>query len=452
MEAPDAIMEGQRFRLDPSIDVASLGLTPIATAVARSAQKYGFIVTDRAGTLTISTESGQAATQATGTNPWTKLMAGKPAYLIMKNFPWTRLQALPMNYGQGLPVTPAETRILSGPSRWLLGTSAKFRLSSSLPDAPFVCRLDGESHAVRTTRPPSRALCRARISSRSARWRETEGAMRRLRSPLHGPDRRRQAAHDGQLEAEEVRRGLSWHVHADLLRERGPPLPGYGRPSAGASGPNRPRLRHGKGLFPPRLAPHGEDPWQRGHTHRGVGTFFALPDWDGADRDHQWPNRQDRRPGSICAPLNIGAASATWARVLQIAADSAVGTLRTRVCECFPTCSSSGQPRVEPRPCTTTWISIRRCTCRGRRSQTSSLTPIGRMGRSTSSGTRRLTRGCSRRGCRFAGSPASLIRFGPIPMEFPPDPWCRARRAVYLYGARSCRPRHQPLPSPHRPR
>ena len=183
-EAPNAIMAGQRFRLDPSVDVASLGLTPIATAVARSAQKYGFIVTDRAGTLTISTESGQAATQATGTNPWTKLMGGTPAYLIMKNFPWSRLQALPVNYGQGLPVTPAETKIVSGPSPWFLGKAARFRLSSSLWTQDSSADSTATMRGVRTTRPPSRDSPQARISSRSVRWTETVSAMRPRQSAV----------------------------------------------------------------------------------------------------------------------------------------------------------------------------------------------------------------------------------------------------------------------------
>jgi hypothetical protein len=95
-----AIMEGQRFRLDPSIHVASLRLTPIAAAVARAAKRYGFIVTDVAGTLTISTESGANAAHQTGTNPWLAMMGGLPSWEIMRNFPWDRLQALPVDYGK----------------------------------------------------------------------------------------------------------------------------------------------------------------------------------------------------------------------------------------------------------------------------------------------------------------------------------------------------------------
>lgn len=95
------IMEGARFRLDPSIDVGTLGLTPIAAMMARAAQKYGFIITDMAGAVSVSAESSNAlVAQQGGADPWTALMAGTPSYYIMKNFPWDKLQALPTDYGK----------------------------------------------------------------------------------------------------------------------------------------------------------------------------------------------------------------------------------------------------------------------------------------------------------------------------------------------------------------
>ncbi|MEZ0166643.1 DUF4124 domain-containing protein [Kineococcus sp. LSe6-4] len=97
--AADAIPEGLRFRLDPTVNVDALKLTPIARAIAKAAQKYGFIVTDRAGAVAVVAESPSAVKADTGVNPWTTLMKGKPSYAIMKNFPWDRLQALPMDYG-----------------------------------------------------------------------------------------------------------------------------------------------------------------------------------------------------------------------------------------------------------------------------------------------------------------------------------------------------------------
>ncbi|WP_432507746.1 DUF4124 domain-containing protein, partial [Kineococcus arenarius] len=98
--SPDAIPEGTRLRLDPSVDVDALKLTPLATMIAKAAQKYGFIVVDRAGAVAVSTESSAAVKATTGVDPWPALMQGKPSYTIMQNFPWDKLQALPKDYGK----------------------------------------------------------------------------------------------------------------------------------------------------------------------------------------------------------------------------------------------------------------------------------------------------------------------------------------------------------------
>jgi hypothetical protein len=95
-----AIPEGTRFRLDPSIDVASLKLHPLAAMVARAAQKYGFIVTDRSGAVAVITESGNAVKTRTGTNPWTRMLGGTESYNVMRGFPWHKMQALPKDYGK----------------------------------------------------------------------------------------------------------------------------------------------------------------------------------------------------------------------------------------------------------------------------------------------------------------------------------------------------------------
>ncbi|WP_369052484.1 DUF4124 domain-containing protein [Kineococcus terrestris] len=98
---PDAIPEGLRFRLDPSVDVEALqGLTPIGRMVARAAQRYGFIVTDKGGAVALTAESGTAVQAATGTDPWPALMQRKPSYEVLRGFPWDKLQALPKDYGK----------------------------------------------------------------------------------------------------------------------------------------------------------------------------------------------------------------------------------------------------------------------------------------------------------------------------------------------------------------
>jgi hypothetical protein len=94
------IAEGTRFRLDPSVNVDALALTPVAKMVAKAAQQYGFIVTDKAGAVSVIAESGAGVQARTGVNPWTAIMGSTPDYLMMRNFPWDKLQALPTNYGK----------------------------------------------------------------------------------------------------------------------------------------------------------------------------------------------------------------------------------------------------------------------------------------------------------------------------------------------------------------
>ena len=62
----DAIPAGTRLRLDPSVDVADLGLSPVAAMIARAAQTYGFIVTDKSAAVavTASISSGDVAVVA----------------------------------------------------------------------------------------------------------------------------------------------------------------------------------------------------------------------------------------------------------------------------------------------------------------------------------------------------------------------------------------------------
>ena len=97
---PNAIPEGTRLRLDPSVDVDSLGLHPVAAMVAKAAQQYGFIVTDQSGAVSVSTESGAAEAAVTGVDPWEGILGGTPDYLVMQHFPWHSLQVLPADHGK----------------------------------------------------------------------------------------------------------------------------------------------------------------------------------------------------------------------------------------------------------------------------------------------------------------------------------------------------------------
>lgn len=97
-ESPDAIPEGARLRLDPSVDVDALDLTPLGRMIAKAAQTYGFIVVDRAGAVAVIGESGLPEKAVTGTDPWDVLLP-EPPYSQLRGFPWDRMQVLREDVG-----------------------------------------------------------------------------------------------------------------------------------------------------------------------------------------------------------------------------------------------------------------------------------------------------------------------------------------------------------------
>jgi hypothetical protein len=88
------IPEGQRFRLDPTLDLNTIPMAPIVRMMAVAAQKYGIIVTGQAGTVTFYAED----TDAEGLpNPY----YGPDGYFenqyvnnLLAAFPWSHLEAL----------------------------------------------------------------------------------------------------------------------------------------------------------------------------------------------------------------------------------------------------------------------------------------------------------------------------------------------------------------------
>ena len=98
--APNRIPEGLRFRLDPTVDVDSLKMSKAGKAIAKAAQKYGFVVWDKAGALSIRMQNSLSYTTLGQTDPYPALFEGKPNYAVLNGFPWHRLQFLPMHYGR----------------------------------------------------------------------------------------------------------------------------------------------------------------------------------------------------------------------------------------------------------------------------------------------------------------------------------------------------------------
>jgi hypothetical protein len=98
--AANRIPEGLRFRLDPAVNVDSLGLHPVARMVAKAAQTYGFVVWEKAGSVSLRAEDPKSYTLRGLTDPYSSLFGGTANSDVLDGFPWNKLQALSANYGQ----------------------------------------------------------------------------------------------------------------------------------------------------------------------------------------------------------------------------------------------------------------------------------------------------------------------------------------------------------------
>jgi hypothetical protein len=110
---PLAVPEGTRFRFPSALNLNNYNLTPVAKVIAVAAQQYGFVVDDSCPQPCMTIRIGDPTAYSTAglPNPYTVgpgvggvgnrgLFNGVTPGLIMKNFPWNQLQALPFNYGK----------------------------------------------------------------------------------------------------------------------------------------------------------------------------------------------------------------------------------------------------------------------------------------------------------------------------------------------------------------
>lgn len=97
---PNRIPEGLRFRLDPRVDVEALSLSRAGKIIARAAQKYGFVVWDTAGAITLRADNPKSYTLRGEKDPYPELFDGKPAWAVLQELPGEKLQFLPMDYGK----------------------------------------------------------------------------------------------------------------------------------------------------------------------------------------------------------------------------------------------------------------------------------------------------------------------------------------------------------------
>lgn len=106
---PNRIAEGQRFRLDPTVNVDALPMSRAGKIIAKAAQKYGFVVWDKSGALALRAQNATTYTALGKADPYPALFEGKPNYAVLNGFPWEKLQFLPMHYGKDLTTTTVMT-------------------------------------------------------------------------------------------------------------------------------------------------------------------------------------------------------------------------------------------------------------------------------------------------------------------------------------------------------
>ena len=97
---PTALPEGAHLRLDPTVDVGSLHLPKLTRMIARAAQRYGFVVRDQ--THHGISLLGEVPTRPSR-QPYRKYFRGKTPGQLLANFPWSRLQVLPMHLCTAAP-------------------------------------------------------------------------------------------------------------------------------------------------------------------------------------------------------------------------------------------------------------------------------------------------------------------------------------------------------------
>ena len=106
-----AVPHGARFRLDPALDVDSLGLPPVVATIARAAQRYGIVVREQSGAVTFFAQN--SATFAS--DPYAALFEGKPPWELLAAFPWRHLQLTRMQLvSEGERPLPRTEDVLRG--------------------------------------------------------------------------------------------------------------------------------------------------------------------------------------------------------------------------------------------------------------------------------------------------------------------------------------------------
>jgi hypothetical protein len=87
---PAAPMEGQRFQLDPSVNVDALAIPAWAKTIARALQVYGMYLRDDGGSFALVAENSASR----GYDAWSNVGLGGVDYGYLSGIPWDKLRAI----------------------------------------------------------------------------------------------------------------------------------------------------------------------------------------------------------------------------------------------------------------------------------------------------------------------------------------------------------------------
>ncbi|HWD75967.1 MAG TPA: hypothetical protein VG371_12570 [Solirubrobacteraceae bacterium] len=88
---PNVLPEGAHLRLNPSVNISSLHLTPLVAMIAEAAQRYGIVVRDQTSSSNVFYAEQPLPGQ---TNPVPALLAGQSMSSALAAFPWSQLDVL----------------------------------------------------------------------------------------------------------------------------------------------------------------------------------------------------------------------------------------------------------------------------------------------------------------------------------------------------------------------
>jgi hypothetical protein len=90
----NAIPEGARFRIDPTVNLDAIDMPPVTRMMAKAAQRYGMIVRDQTShALGFFAEDPSP----TGSDPYSTLFGGMYPTDLFASFPWDHVQLLKMD-------------------------------------------------------------------------------------------------------------------------------------------------------------------------------------------------------------------------------------------------------------------------------------------------------------------------------------------------------------------